>query len=278
MDGWLEALFVYFEDPQLDELTVIGTQSLCLSTQGLRTTFTSPFGVERAWREQLQTFCFAHQLPLTPRTPSAGGMLVERGFRWHALLPPLSACGPLFSLRRHRFETLSFEDFAGGEAREQLLEWVQARRPLLLCGPTGSGKTSLLTWLLRRYAWEEKVLLLEDLVEIPILSPHWVKLAVQTHHVSGCVFPFDAALSECLRLHPDRIVVGEIRDPRTFPFLQVIHGGHSGFMATFHAQTKEGVVARLQKSGGDFPSVELGLAFLGRGFPPLIREMVTVML
>lgn len=274
MQPWFESLCAHFTDPSVDEVTVVGTQSLCVLAKGTLSVQASPFQDAALWMEAVQIFCLAQQLRLTPRTPSAGGTWKAGAFRWHAILPPVSACGTLFSLRRHRFESLHLESFTGVAQVSQVVEWAQERRPLLICGPTGSGKTSFMTALLRQVAYTEKVLIVEDLLELPLLSPTWIKLAVQAHHVTGGQVSFQGAFTECLRMHPDRIVVGEMRDSTACPFLQILHAGHSGFMATFHAQTVEGVQARLPPAGG--PPTELGLVFLERGVPPRVRAVGTL--
>ena len=149
---WIDLLLVHFEDPAMDEVTIIGTQSLCLLARGSLISYPSPFQDSSLWQEKLQIFCLEQHLRLTPRAPSAGGTWGQGGFRWHAILSPLSACGSIFSLRRHRFGHLTLEDFAGEKWIPAIVAWCEARRPLLICGPTGSGKTSFLAILLHRVA------------------------------------------------------------------------------------------------------------------------------
>ena len=120
---------------------------------------------------------------------------------------------------------------------------------LLFCGETGSGKTSLLTSCLHESALHERVVIVEELEEIPMLGSLWSKLLCKTKSIHGdgeiCM---DLLFRECLRLRPDRMVFGELRGADFLCFLEAVASGHQGVLASFHASSKEQVGQRLRNA------------------------------
>ncbi len=258
----------YFEDPRVDELLLNAARGMTVLRGTQAEHRASPFASVDVFVEWLHEFATAQGSRLDPMAPATGGSLDNASYRWHAVLPPLSPDGPLLSIRRHRFDSLSLASFAeAAEHVESLRRLVSRQRPLVVAGTTGSGKTSLLAALLRECAPDERVVILESLPELPAAAPGWIRLVVRPPSLAGRGgFGLTRLLEESLRLRPDRIVLGEIRGAEE---LAVFHAakrtGHGGVMATIHAGSVSGARARLDG--------EVAIAFMQRGEPPRLVEL-----
>lgn len=282
---WVQDLLKTFTDPSVDELCLNGIRSLSVHQKAGRQVATSPFSDPVAMVRACQEFAHGQGMRLDPFSPSAGGTF-EGGFRWHCLIPP--ACGregALLTIRRHRFADLKVADFSMTPLVRERLQALAADRSrhILFCGPTGSGKTSLLLACLKTYAWEERVVIIEEMEELPLLSPHWLSLLSRKPDTEGRGSIRPATLiEESLRLRPDRLVVGEMRTAESLVFFESITLGHGGSMATVHASHHTGVRERLsslllfrgkveeEKFTNRFVMENLWCVFLERGHPPRI--------
>ncbi len=202
----------------------------------------------------IQEFSLNQGIRLDPLQPYAGGdcFIAELGhFRWHAVIPPISPEGPLFCFRRHGFEKHDLKSFGQWERYATLiLEAMSLKRPIFIVGPTGCGKTTFLVALLLELAASERVVILERVAEIPLLSPQWIRLVGREKQRQGDgSISVDMLLEESLRLRPDRLVVSEVRGQEVDGLFQAMHAGHGGVMTTFHADSATGLLARLKTSG-----------------------------
>jgi pilus assembly protein CpaF len=241
----LEALF---SDARVDEILINGTRGLFVSRGGPSfQEAPSPFDDALVMTRWIQELAMRQGTRLDPLEPASGGSLEQGRFRWHAVLPPISQDGPIFSLRRHRMETLTLGDFEFDDQFLTSLErLLRERRSVVVCGPTGAGKTSILAALLREYAARERVVVLEDVPEIASISTSWIRLCARRASVEGQgAITLERLLAEALRLRPDRLVVGEIRGPEAAPFLQAMLSGHDGALTTIHAGSAEEAFERL---------------------------------
>lgn len=240
---------------------------------------TSPFDGAEGLREFAVSLARHAQSRLDPMCGAAGGSVDHGAWRWHCLLPPLSRDGVLFSLRRHRFAALSLADFGLDEATEQQLRTALAQREhLVIVGPTGSGKTSLLMALLKECALHERVVIIESLPELPRLSPTWVRLAARAANVEGLgAFGLPQLLVEALRLRPDRLVIGEVRGPEAGTLIDALATGHTGVMATLHAGSAAAALQRLKRwdtQGYDPATADpVVVVEMLRGAPPVVRAV-----
>ncbi len=262
--------------PGVDEVLLNGKDAAFLVRRGLAEEFPSPFADDGALLDWLQDLAERDGIRLDPVNGAAGGLLADSGIRWHAVLPPLSRDGPLACFRRHRFQDVALSDFAG-DARTvaSLRDAVQARLPLLIAGPTGSGKTTLVAALLAEVPGE-RIIVIESLPELPRFGARTVRLVEKPPSLDGRgAVPLSRLVREALRLRPDRLVVGEIRGHEARAFLEAAGTGHGGVMATLHAGSAEEARDRLiLLAGGGARSHALaaapglGVAVLERGTPP----------
>lgn len=193
------------------------------------------------------------------------------GIRVHAVLPPVSTCGTLLSIRAPRAITLSIDDlrsqaFFPPGAEEIVRHALAERANLLITGAGGSGKTTLLGALLAEASREERIVVIEDVAELRIDHPHVVTLEARQANTDGAgSVPLDRLVRESLRMRPDRLVVGECRGAELRELLSALNTGHDGGAGTLHANSLADVPARLEALG----------AFSGLGPEALARQAVS---
>ncbi|WP_375388569.1 CpaF family protein [uncultured Amnibacterium sp.] len=177
------------------------------------------------------------------------------GARVHAVLPPVSTGGPLVSVRiaRQRPWRLDALERAGAARPDQaraLRALVAERRNVLVCGPAGSGKTSLLAALMAEVPPGERIVTVEDVAELVIDHPHVVGLEARQANSDGVGgIGLAALVRETLRMRPDRIVVGECRGAEIAELLGALNTGHDGGAGTVHCADPDALGARLEALG-----------------------------
>lgn len=245
-DDILQGLLRILLESQGDEVLLNGTTSAYLVRGKQSNPLKNPFYTPESMIHWIQTLAFRNLQRIDPLFPCNGGVL-NGAWRWHGILPPAAPDGPLFCLRRQRLTDLGLESFGLTKGQSSELEAaLRSNRPLLICGPTGSGKTSLLTALLKEWCMNERVCLLERIQEIPRYSPRWISLVERPANQEGRgAISLDALFEEALRLLPQRIVVGEIRGPEAGAFFNSSLAGHLGVVSTIHGQTPQAVLERL---------------------------------
>ena len=185
------------------------------------------------------------------------------GSRVNAIIPPLSLDGPAMSVRRFGAKPMQLEDLIRHGAfppavMDFLAAAVQARCNVLISGGTGSGKTTLLNCLSRYIPSDERVITIEDAAELQLQQPHVVRLETRPPNTEGKGEVNQRDLvKNCLRMRPDRIIIGEVRGPEALDMLQAMNTGHEGSMTTVHANTTRDALARLEvmiaMAGYDIP-------------------------
>jgi pilus assembly protein CpaF len=191
---------------------------------------------------------------LDDATPCADVRL-PGGARAHAVLPPISTAGPLVSIRIARAAPWRLDDLERGGMIDAahsiaLRAAVQARRNVLVCGPAGSGKTSLLAALMAEVPAHERIVTVEDVAELTIDHPHVVGLEARQPNTDGVGgIGLTRLVRETLRMRPDRIVVGECRGAEIAELLGALNTGHDGGAGTVHCAGASGLGARLEALG-----------------------------
>ncbi len=248
MDIWNQLIPHYFSDVSVDEVLMNGAQEIVLVRDQDFQRASSYFQDDLSMMRALQELAFSQGLRLDPFCPANGGLLqIENVYvRWHALLPPISRDGPLLSLRRQRLGSLSLDDFMDEEQKHALILQLEQERPVFIVGPTGSGKTSLLIALLEATLQHQRVAILEQVPEIPKLFPHWIRLAAQSEDVNGRgAFRLEQVFDELLRLRPDSIVIGELRQAESLALCRALLAGLGSLWCTLHTYGPQTLFARL---------------------------------
>lgn len=177
------------------------------------------------------------------------------GIRFHAVLPPLSPGGTILSLRLPAARHLGLQDLEqlgalGPDARATLLAIIIARVPFLVTGGTGTGKSTLLAAMLGQVPATERIVVVEDVLELSVDHPHVVHLQSRHANSEGAgTVDLTALVRQSLRMRPDRIVLGECRGGELRELLQALNTGHEGGCGTVHANAAADVPARLEALG-----------------------------
>ncbi|WP_311489046.1 TadA family conjugal transfer-associated ATPase [uncultured Corynebacterium sp.] len=185
---------------------------------------------------------------LPPGIPAAA-------LRVHAMLSPPARGGACVSLRTLTRGRLGLEDLCEAgmmpvAVRDMLRRIVLARKNLLVTGGTGTGKTTLLAALLGEVPERERIVLVEDTPELMPTHPHVVALAAREGNADGAgEIGMQLLLRQCLRMRPDRIVVGEVRGAEVTDLLVALNTGHAGSAGTMHANSVAAVPGRLAALG-----------------------------
>ena len=205
--------------------------------------------------------------PLGRHVDDASPMVDARlpdGSRVNAVVPPLSLDGASVTIRKFAERKLTTDDLIafGSMTRDMALfleEAVKARQNILVSGGTGSGKTTLLNILSQFIPEGERVVTVEDSAELKLSHRNIVRLEARPANVEGKgrVTIRDLVIN-CLRMRPDRIIVGECRGPEALDMLQAMNTGHDGSLTTAHANNPRDALSRLENmvmmAGYDLPS------------------------
>lgn len=204
---------------------------------------------------QLRTLIDRILGPLGRRVDEASPMVNARlpqGHRVNAVIPPLSPDGPVLTIRKFTERVMTLTDMVGigsldGKTR-QFLEWaVLMRKNVAVSGGTGSGKTTLLNALSCVIPEGERIITIEDSLELRFLEhPHVVRLEARPRNAEGAgEVTIRDLVTNALRMRPDRIVVGECRGAEALDMLQAMTTGHDGSLTTLHANAPAEVISRL---------------------------------
>jgi pilus assembly protein CpaF len=174
------------------------------------------------------------------------------GSRFHAIVPPLSLCGPVLTVRKFGIVRLGPEDLIRlGTATESMMEFldtcVRGRANLIVSGGAASGKTTLLGVLSSFIPRGERLITIEDAAELRLAQPHVVRLEARPPSVEGRgMVTVRDLVRNALRMRPDRILVGEVRGGEALDMLQAMNTGHEGCMSTAHANSPQDLMHRLE--------------------------------
>ncbi|WP_240611530.1 CpaF family protein [Roseovarius nitratireducens] len=173
------------------------------------------------------------------------------GSRVNVIAPPLAIDGPSLTIRRFKKDKLTLDQLVGfgsitPEGAEILKIIGRVRCNVLISGGTGSGKTTLLNCLTKYVDSDERIVTCEDSAELQLQQPHVVRLETRPANVEGTgEVTMRDLVKNCLRMRPERIIVGEVRGPEAFDLLQAMNTGHDGSMGTLHANTPREALSRL---------------------------------
>src|SRR3989442_7214565 len=204
-----------------------------------------------------------HLLQIIDRIVSRGGRRIDEsspmvdarlpdGSRVNAIIPPLALDGPLLSIRRFGRNPLTVDDLAhlGSLTPEMvtvLRAMVRSRLNILISGGTGSGKTTLLNCLSSFIPDGGRIVTVEDSAELQLQQPHVCRLETRPPNIEGRGEATQRDLvRNCLRMRPDRIIVGEVRGAESLDMLQAMNTGHDGSISTVHANSARDAISRLE--------------------------------
>jgi pilus assembly protein CpaF len=174
------------------------------------------------------------------------------GSRVNVIAPPLAIDGPTLTIRKFKKDKLKMADLIrfGSISPEggKVLDVIgNCRCNVLISGGTGSGKTTLLNMMTAFIDVDERVITCEDAAELQLQQPHVVRLETRPPNLEGSgEITMRDLVKNCLRMRPERIIVGEVRGPEAFDLLQAMNTGHDGSMGTLHANTPREALQRIE--------------------------------
>jgi type IV secretion system protein VirB11 len=180
---------------------------------------------------------------VTRHNPIVEGELPIDGSRFAGQIPPVVSCAA-FSIRKKAVAVYSLSDYVrdGIMSEEQaqfIRRAVERHKNVVVSGGTGSGKTTLLNAIIREIDPDERLVVIEDTIELQVVSPNYVPLRTSVS------VDMTKLLRTSLRMRPDRILVGEVRGPEALDLLMALNTGHEGGVCTIHANNARATLDRL---------------------------------
>ncbi|MDX2356288.1 CpaF family protein [Dietzia sp. PP-33] len=257
--GPLERLLA---DPTVTEIMVNGPDMIYIEQRGRLTRSAARFTSEEHLRQVIERIVSRIGRRIDESSPLVDARLAD-GSRVNAVIPPLAVNGSSLTIRKFSKDPFKVNDLIGfgtltPEMSELLRACVQARLNIIVSGGTGSGKTTLLNVLSSFIPESERIVTIEDAVELQMQQDHVVRLEARPANIEGKgEISIRDLVRNSLRMRPDRIVVGEVRGGETLDMLQAMNTGHDGSLSTVHANSPRDAVARLETlvlmAGMDLP-------------------------
>jgi len=265
--GRTEGLRRFMEDEAVTDILINGPGKLFVERSGQLLEEPSPFLDPVSLQELIERLLVPIGKRVDASQPYLDGRMPD-GSRFHILLPPIASDGPYISIRKFRkhFEPGNLTDMGPPDLMKWIERQTHARKNFLICGGTGVGKTTLLARLLAEASPRERIAVIEETREIPMLHPHMVSLEARAATPDGVgEVTLRALIRNALRMRPDRIILGECRGEEAFDLLQAMNTGHRGSLSTLHANGGRDALRRLE-----------GLVLLsGHGVPlSVVREWI----
>jgi pilus assembly protein CpaF len=246
--GPLEPLL---RDPKISDIMVNNKDMVFIEKGGLLQRVNTSFRDDRHLLQIIDRIVSRVGRRVDESSPMVDARLPD-GSRVNAIIPPLALDGPSLSIRRFGTGPLAANSLVelksiSAEMMELLSSAVKARISIVISGGTGSGKTTLLNILSQYIPNNERLVTIEDAAELRLAQENIVRLETRPPNIEGNgAIKQRQLLINCLRMRPDRIIMGEIRGEEAFDMLQAMNTGHEGSMTTIHSNTPRDAISRLE--------------------------------
>jgi pilus assembly protein CpaF len=246
--GPLEPLL---RDPTISDILVNDKDHVFIERSGLLQRVDTTFRDDRHLLQIIDRIVSRVGRRVDESSPMVDARLPD-GSRVNAIIPPLALDGPSLSIRRFGTGPLAANQLVklqsiSAEMMEVLASAVKARISIIISGGTGSGKTTLLNILSQYIPKNERLVTIEDAAELRLAQENIVRLETRPPNIEGTgAIRQRQLLVNCLRMRPDRIIMGETRGEEAFDMLQAMNTGHEGSMTTIHANTPRDAISRLE--------------------------------
>ena len=241
----------FLADTEVTEIMVNGTDSIFVEQQGQLRKTKSRFATEQQLRRVIDRIVSQVGRRIDESSPMVDARLPD-GSRVNAIIPPLAVDGPILTIRKFEREPFTAGDLVEmGTLTDQLTAFLRAcvegRLNTLITGGTGTGKTTLLNVVSSFIPEDQRIVTIEDAVELQLDQEHVVRLESRPPNIEGKgTVTVRDLVRNALRMRPDRIVVGEVRGAEALDMLQAMNTGHEGSLSTLHANSPRDGLARLE--------------------------------
>jgi pilus assembly protein CpaF len=241
----------FLEDDEVTDILVNGPYDVFVERHGMLQKTAARFRDAQHVVNVAQRIASGVGRRIDEASPMVDARLAD-GSRVNIVLPPLVLNGGSISIRKFSRHSISLETMVrqrnlSAEMARFLEIAARARFNILISGGTGSGKTTLLNAISRGIDPTQRIITVEDAVELRLQQPHVVQMETRVANIEGVgAVPQRELVRNALRMRPDRIIVGEVRGGEAFDMLQAMNTGHDGSMSTIHANTPRDALYRFE--------------------------------
>jgi len=241
----------YLDDPEVTEIMVNSTDSIYIERAGCLHETDDHFASVDHLRRVIDRIVSDVGRRVDELSPMVDARLAD-GSRVNAIIPPLAVDGPALTIRKFLATMMSADELcAARTVTPSLVEFlercVRGRVSIVVSGGTGSGKTTLLNMLSSFIPANERLVTIEDSVELKLRHRHLIRLESRPSNIEGRgEVTIRDLVRNALRMRPDRIIVGEVRGAEALDMLQAMNTGHDGSLTTLHANSPHDVLNRLE--------------------------------
>ena len=247
--GILQSLI---ENPEITEIMVNGTSGIFIETKGKLKKLDICFESREKLTQVIWQITADCNRAINDASPIVDARLKD-GARVNVVLDPVAINGPILTVRRFPKTPITMDQLIElqsitCECRDWLKQAVQDGANILVCGGTGSGKTTFLNVLSQYIPSEERVITIEDSAELQLLGiPNLIRLETRNANVEGCKeITIRDLIKTALRMRPDRIIVGEVRGKEAIDLMSAFNTGHDGSLSTAHANSARDLLSRME--------------------------------
>lgn len=240
------------EDDSISEIMINGTQSIFYEKNGMLHRWDRAFASEEKLEDVIQKIVSRTNRMVNERSPIVDTRL-ENGSRVNVVLNPIALDGAAVTIRRFPDNPITMNKLIESgsitfEMSEFLKNSIRTGKNILICGGTGTGKTTFLNALSEFIGKEERVITIEDSAELQIRTvSNLIRLESRDANTQGVgEISIRTLIKTALRMRPDRLIIGEVRGAEAVDLLQALNTGHAGSLSTIHANSCEDVFSRLE--------------------------------
>jgi pilus assembly protein CpaF len=241
----------FLRDPDITEVMVNGANSIYIERAGLLHEVDAAFADDNHVRRTIEKIVSRIGRRVDESSPMVDARLPD-GSRVNAIIPPLAVDGPVLTIRKFSSDPYQVDDLINfGTVTRKVADFlaacVKGRLNILVSGGTGAGKTTTLNVLSSFIPTDERIITIEDAAELQLHQDHVIRLESRPPNIEGRgEVTIRDLVRNSLRMRPDRIVVGEIRDRAALDMLQAMNTGHDGSICTVHSNSPRDAISRVE--------------------------------